>query len=168
MTVEEVAQGGITAPFFMPYNNQVIERHLMGTRSRIGIQLKNNSIVSVYCHWDGYPEFNGRILRDHYDTVEKVRDLIDGGNISALHTNAGWNNETLPEVGPLYYTSRGESIEDNAPRYDDDIFDFLKKENNEEYAYIFSVNNKWVCTKMNQWEDDKQPEKVEIPEGAVA
>jgi hypothetical protein len=140
----------------------------MGTRSRIGIQLKNNSIVSVYCHWDGYPEFNGRILRDHYDTVEKVRDLIDGGNISALHTNAGWSNETLPEVGPLYYTSRGESIEDNAPRYDDDIFDFLKKENNEEYAYIFSVNNKWVCTKMNQWEDDKQPEKVEIPEGAVA
>lgn len=140
----------------------------MGTRSRIGIQLKNNSIVSVYCHWDGYPEFNGRILRDHYDTVEKVRDLIDGGNISALHTNAGWNNETLPEVGPLYYTSRGESIEDNAPRYDDDIFDFLKKENNEEYAYIFSVNNKWVCTKMNQWEDDKQPKKVEIPEGAVA
>ena len=97
-----------------------------------------------------------------------MRDLIDGGNISALHTNAGWNNETLPEVGPLYYTSRGESIEDNAPRYDDDIFDFLKKENNEEYAYIFSVNNKWVCTKMNQWEDDKQPEKVEIPEGAVA
>ena len=139
----------------------------MGTRSRIGIQLKNNSIVSVYCHWDGYPEFNGRILRDHYDTVEKVRDLIDGGNISALHTNAGWNNETLPEVGPLYYTSRGESIEDNAPRYDDDIFDFLKKENNEEYAYIFSVNNKWVCTKMNQWEDDKQPEKVEIPAGPV-
>ena len=140
----------------------------MATRARIGIQLKNNSIVSVYCHWDGYPEFNGRILRDHYDTVEKVRDLIDGGNISALHTNAGWSNETLPEVGPLYYTSRGESIEDNAPRYDDDIFDFLKKENNEEYAYIFSVNNKWVCTKMNQWEDDKQPEKVEIPEGAVA
>ena len=139
----------------------------MGTRSRIGIQLKNNSIVSVYCHWDGYPEFNGRILRDHYDTVEKVRDLIDGGNISALHTNAGWSNETLPEVGPLYYTSRGESIEDNAPRYDDDIFDFLKKENNEEYAYIFSVNNKWVCTKMNQWEDDKQPEKVEIPAGTV-
>jgi len=139
----------------------------MATRARIGIQLKNNSIVSVYCHWDGYPEFNGRILRDHYDTVEKVRDLIDGGNISALHTNAGWSNETLPEVGPLYYTSRGESIEDNAPRYDD-IFDFLKKENNEEYAYIFSVNNKWVCTKMNQWEDDKQPEKVEIPAGPVA
>jgi hypothetical protein len=145
-----------------------VQTKAMGTRSRIGIQHEGNSITSVYCHWDGYPEFNGRILRDHYDTVEKVRELIDGGNISALHTNAGWNNETLPEVGPLYYTSRGESIEDNAPRFDDDIFDFLKKENNEEYAYIFSVNHKWVCMKMNQWEDDKQPEKVEIPAGPVA
>ncbi len=44
---------------------------------------------------------------------------------------------------------------------------FLKKENNEEYAYIWTVNNKWVCRKMNQFDDDKQPEKVEIPEGSI-
>ena len=30
----------------------------MATRSRIGIQLADQSILSVYCHWDGYPEFN--------------------------------------------------------------------------------------------------------------
>ena len=139
----------------------------MATRSRIGIQLKDNSVLSVYCHSDGYPAFNGRVLREHYTTVEKVRNLIDGGNISCLHTNAGWNNETLPEVGPLYYTSRGESLESNAPRYDESIFDFLEKENNEEYAYIWTVNNKWVCRKMNQFDDDKQPEKVEIPAGSI-
>ncbi len=139
----------------------------MGTRSRIGIQLKGDSIISVYCHWDGYPSFNGRVLREHYTTVEPVRDLIDGGNISSLHTNVGWNNETLPGTGPQYYTSRGESIKENEPRIDDDIFEFLKKENNEEYAYIWSVNNKWVCTKMNQFDDDKQPEKVQIPEGSI-
>ena len=140
---------------------------IMGTRSRIGIQLKDDSILSVYCHWDGYPSYNGRVLREFYNTPEKVADLINGGNISALHTNAGWNNETLPEVGPLYYTSRGESLESNAPRYDESIFDFLEKENNEEYAYIWTVNNKWVCRKMNQFDDDKQPEKVEIPAGTV-
>jgi len=138
----------------------------MGTRSRIGIQ-QGNSITSVYCHWDGYPEFNGRILRDHYDTTEKVKDLIDGGNISALHTNVGWNQETLSETGPLYYTSRGETIEMNAPRFDEDLFDFLEKENNEEYAYVWTINNRWVCYKMNQWENDKNPEKVEIPAGTV-
>ena len=39
----------------------------MGTRSRIGIQLQDESIVSVYCHYDGYPAFNGKVLRDNYD-----------------------------------------------------------------------------------------------------
>jgi hypothetical protein len=78
----------------------------MGTRSRIGIQLQDESIVSVYCHYDGYPAFNGRVLRDNYDTVEKVKELIDGGNMSCTWTNAGWQNETLPESGALYYTMR--------------------------------------------------------------
>ena len=45
---------------------------IMGTRSRIGIQLKDDSILSVYCHWDGYPSFNGRVLREFYNTPEKV------------------------------------------------------------------------------------------------
>ena len=141
---------------------------IMGTRSRIGIQFSDDSVLSVYCHWDGYPSFNGKVLREFYDTKEKASELIDGGDISSLHTNVGWNNETLPKTGPQYYTSRGESIKENAPRYDESIFDFLEKENNEEYAYIWTVNNKWVCRKMNQFDDDKQPEKVEIPEGTVA
>ena len=137
----------------------------MGTRSRIGIAFEDNSVLSVYCHYDGYPEFNGRVLREHYNTAEKVRELIDGGDMSCTWTNAGWNNETLPEMGPLHYTMRGESLEENAPRYDESIFDFLNKENNEEYAYIWTVNNEWKCAKMNQFEDDKQPEMVEIPAG---
>ena len=140
---------------------------IMGTRSRIGIQLKDDSILSVYCHYDGYPSFNGKVLRDFYNTKEKASELINGGDMSCTWTNAGWNNETLPECGPLHYTSRGESLESNAPRYDESIFDFLEKENNEEYAYIWTVNNKWVCMKMNQFEDDKQPEKVEIPAGSI-
>jgi len=136
----------------------------MGTRSRIGIELSDSSIMSVYCHWDGYPSFNGRVLRDHYTTVEKVRELIDGGNISALHTNAGWQNETLPEVGPLYYTSRGESIEQNEPRLDKDMEEFFS--DNEEYSYIFR-NGNWFAYDMHQWEDMVAPEPVEIPAGAV-
>ena len=140
----------------------------MATRSRIGIQLKDNSVLSVYCHYDGYPEFNGRVLRDHYNTIDKVRKLIDGGDMSCTWTNAGWNNETLPEMGPLHYTSRGESLENNAPRYDEDIFDFLEKENNEEYAYVWTVNNEWKCLNMHSFDDSKSPEAVEIPSGARA
>jgi len=139
----------------------------MGTRSRIGIQLSDDSILSVYCHWDGYPEFNGKVLRQFYDTKEKVSQLIDGGNISALHTNAGWNNETLPQTGPLYYTERGESIESNAPELSKDHGEYLKLSANadEEYSYLFA-DNEWICYNTRSW-DDAYMEKVEIPAGNI-
>ena len=107
----------------------------MATRSRIGIQLKDNSVLSVYHHWDGYPEWLGRILNTHYNSRELASELIDGGDMSAA-----WGDENQGEYAPEYYSERGE---DCPPRFDDDIFDFLKKENNEEYAYIWTVNNEW-------------------------
>ena len=139
----------------------------MGTRSRIGIQLKDDSILSVYCHYDGYPAFNGRVLREFYNTPEKVADLINGGNISALHTNAGWKNETLPEVGPLYFTSRGESLEENEPELSKDHGEYLKMSADswEEYSYLF-VDGEWLCYNTCMM-DEAYMESVEIPAGSI-
>ena len=136
----------------------------MGTRSRIGIQLSDDSILSVYCHYDGYPSFNGKVLREFYDTKEKASELINGGDMSCTWTNAGWTNETLPESGPLHYTSRGESIDMNAPRLDKDMEEFFT--DNEEYSYVFT-NAGWVCYNMHQFEDKEAPELVEIPAGSI-
>ena len=111
----------------------------MATRSRIGIQLPDGSILSVYCHWDGYPEFNGVKLVENFNSYEKASELIDGGDVSCLWTNAGWNNETLPVTGPLYYSSRGDVTE---PRLDETLDEYLS--NGEEYAYLFA-NGEWVC-----------------------
>jgi hypothetical protein len=130
----------------------------MATRSRIGIQLKDDSILSVYCHWDGYPQFNGAKLVEHFNSYDKASELIDGGDISALWTNVGWNNETLDEVGPLYYSSRGEDL---APRLDSDLCEYLLPDGAEEYHYLFT-NGEWVCYNMNCYEQ-KLPEVVEIP-----
>ena len=44
----------------------------MATRARIGIELKNGSILSVYHHWNGYESWLGRILKTHYNTRQKV------------------------------------------------------------------------------------------------
>ena len=60
----------------------------MATRSRIGLQLENGTIESVYCHWDGYPEHNGRILQDHYDQAKLVA-LLAQGDISSLAPEIG-------------------------------------------------------------------------------
>ena len=122
----------------------------MATRSRIGIKLKDESVLSVYCHWDGYPEFNGKKLQEHFNSYEKAAELIDGGDISALWTNAGWNNEPLPEVGPHYYSSRGE---DRPPHLDGSTESYITSVNDSwaEYAYLFT-DGEWKCytTKGNE------------------
>ena len=143
----------------------------MATRSRIGIQLKDNSVLSVYHHWDGYPEWLGRILTTHYNSRDKVAELIDGGDMSTCWTNERWSGvneyggqmkEETSEYGPQYYSQRGE---DCPPRLDD-IFEFLDKKNNEEYAYIWTVNDEWKAFDMNSF-NDNDPEKVEIPSGVL-
>ena len=130
----------------------------MATRGRIGIELADESILSVYCHWDNYPEFNGVKLVKHFNSRDVVTELIDGGDISCLWTNAGWNNETLPETGPLYFSSRGENC---PPRLDANKYDYLAE--GEEYAYIYTLNDEWVCYNRYQFEDNRMPEVVAIP-----
>jgi hypothetical protein len=131
----------------------------MGTRSRIGLELSDGSILSIYSHWDGYPKFNGVKLVEHFNTKEKVQELVDLGDISALWTNLGFNQETLPEVGPLPYSARGE---DCPPRLDADLCEYLLPDSSEEYAYVFRAGQ-WVCYNMHQFDDSKLPEVVEIP-----
>ena len=137
----------------------------MATRSRIGIELRDGSILSAYHHWDGYPQWLGRILNTHYNSKQKVADLIDGGDMSSCWSEVSDKDRTDGNwYGPEYYSARGE---DCPPRYDAFLGEYLLPENSEEYAYVFR-NGKWVCYDMHQWEDDKLPEIVEIPTGALA
>ena len=135
----------------------------MGTRSRIGIQLKDNSVLSVYHHWDGYPEWLGRILTTHYNSRDKVAELIDGGDMSSCWSDKVWGKDRTDgqKYGPEYYSQRGE---DCPPRYDETREEFLSY--GEEFSYIFTSAG-WVCYDMNEF-NDKSPELTEIPSGALA
>jgi hypothetical protein len=131
----------------------------MATRGRIGLELSDGSILSIYSHWDNYPKFTGAKLVEHFNTKEKVQELVDLGDISCIWTNLGFNQETLPETGPLPYSARGE---DCPPRLDADLCEYLLPDNSEEYAYVFRAGQ-WVCYNMHQFDDTKLPEVVEIP-----
>jgi len=136
----------------------------MSTRSRIGIQLSDESILSVYHHWDGYPSGVGVELKEHYTTKESVSDLINGGNMSSCWTMERWDDEDNQEYGPMYYTQRGESIEETQPRHDTDLNEYLS--DGAEYAYLF-VNDEWVCYKMNTYASKLPTEIVEIPQAVT-
>ena len=87
----------------------------MSTRSIIGIINDDNSVNSVYCHFDGYPEHTGYFLKEFFDTTEKVNNLISNGDISSLVSNQNWNREKHPMINnkqvlkTLYYIDRPKS-----------------------------------------------------------
>lgn len=56
----------------------------MATRSVISRKTESGSYLGIYCHYDGYPSHNGRILLDHYSDEAKVIQLIDLGSLSVL------------------------------------------------------------------------------------
>lgn len=65
----------------------------MGTRSSIGIENADGSVTAIYCHWDGYPSYNGRMLKDHYTDEAKVRELVALGDISSLDAEIGTKHD---------------------------------------------------------------------------
>ena len=143
----------------------------MSTRSRIGIELADKSILSIYQHWDGYPSWTGRILNTHFTTKEQVAKLIDGGDCSSIWTKDRWTGKQLApyvteqkeseEYGPQYYSGRGE---DCPPRIDKNLKQFI--ENGEEYGYIFR-NGEWICYNTRSWDENFGKEET-IPQGALA
>ena len=97
----------------------------MATRSRIGLQLADDAILSVYHHWDGYPQWLGVVLNRKFNTREKVAELLDGGDISCIDSDTDWDRQSC-EHHVLYFNARGEKTE---PRLDLTFEDYI--ENNE-------------------------------------
>jgi len=69
----------------------------MGTRSRVGI-MHGTVCKSVYCHYDGYLDYTGRILLSKYDST-LANMLIARGDNSGV-------KETLEEMN--FYSDRDE------------------------------------------------------------
>lgn len=129
----------------------------MASRGRIGLELADGSVLSIYSHYDNYPEFNGAKLVEHFNSYDDAAELIDGGSISSLWTDQSWDMTTLPTSGPRYFTSRGEEY--NPPRLDSNLEEYLA--NGEEYAYIFK-DDEWVCYNTKSWSEEYL-QQVEIP-----
>ena len=129
----------------------------MATRSRIRLLLETGYVLSVYHHWDGYPEWLGVTLQRKFDTYDLIAELLDGGDVSCIDSTTDWDLKKV-ENHVQYYNERGEKTE---PRLDTSVEDYLA--NGEEYAYLFE-NNEWVCYDLHY----PKPQVVEIKEAANA
>ena len=103
----------------------------MGTRSTIAMEYADGTIGQVYCHWDGYLDHNGKILQNYFTDPFKVRELLDGGDMSSL-------SETV--AGCSFYSERGETC---PQRMYKDFAEFRKEAQGEEYNYILRRDGRW-------------------------
>ena len=83
----------------------------MSTNARIAIQLsdKPGYYVSVYHHWDGYPQWLGKTLGEQYNSRKLASELIDGGDMSSCWTDSIWGEQLSEgQYAPEYCSQRGE------------------------------------------------------------
>lgn len=129
----------------------------MGTRSRIGLVLDDGSIKSVYCHWDGYLEHNGRLLVEHYANRERIEELLALGDLSFLGPEIGGPQEFDKARDGwclAYGRDRGETgIEAIVDKTEGEFLDRAWKQWGE-FAYLFR-GGKWLFTteKRGKWSD---------------
>lgn len=119
----------------------------MGTRSRIAVANADGTFTSIYCHWDGYPEHNGRILHEHYGDEAKVQSLMALGNLSSLGPSLGekhdFDADGTEDVCTAYGRDRGEQATGAATSADLAALKSLTKECGGEFLYVF--DGTWKC-----------------------
>jgi hypothetical protein len=105
----------------------------MATRSRIAIETQDG-VISIYCHWDGHIETNGKILFENYDR-EKTEQLIALGNISSL-------DKTI-ENTDAYHRDQGDDLIQKLYLDVEDLFE-NGFNSGEEYVYCLTKDNIWL------------------------
>jgi hypothetical protein len=122
----------------------------MSTRSFICKSLPNNTVVGVYCHYDGYPSGVGATLSTHYTTTPRVDALLSLGSISQLHPRL------VPDLGDThtfdnpannvtiaYHRDRGEAMSSTTFPSLDVMVANVADQLGVEFVYIWD-GNEWV------------------------
>jgi hypothetical protein len=152
----------------------------MGTRSRIAV-MHGDVVKSVYCHWDGYLSWNGKLLQEHY-TSAKANQLVALGDLSSLKPEIG-------EAHPFGYHGTEISAEDYEKQFGDmctfygrdrgetgtewkvshSFAEFLEQVENccGEYYYIMK-DGVWYCGTLHEREQDLYKKLVPLAEALIS
>lgn len=122
----------------------------MSTRSNIGIKRTNGGIDVIYCHSDGYIEWNGLKLYRHYNDINKIEELIGLGDISSLHEKLApeeWQEHSFDNrqegITVAYHRDRGEDWERVQPQHYSTLEEYMEEVDSAiEYIYLYDEESK--------------------------
>ena len=133
----------------------------MGTRSAIGI--KHGDVVkAIYCHYDGYPEYMGRVLTLYYQDSIRVNRLISMGDMSsigaaigskhAFNDRSNYLDNGIAEQCTFYARDRGEeNVEFRTFQSEHDFLDNFNA--GEEFHYLFKDGAWYYSENGNEFEE---------------
>ncbi len=136
----------------------------MATRSHIAIEQEDGTFKAVYCHWDGHPSHNGKILLDHYTDRNTVLALLAEGDMSSLGESIGEKHDfdarlTKETEGWTTFYGRDRGETDVDAEVLEDYADLFESANGTvDYLYVFKPDNKWYffCLYEKDATDDLQ------------
>ena len=138
----------------------------MATRSTIAMKTEEGKFRTIYCHWDGYPSYNGAMLNENYTDPAKIKSLIDLGSISSLNEEVGEKhpfdkNYETPELDlfanwtTAYHRDRGEEWSRTAPMTFNDTEEMVEL-CGEEYAYVWNGDD-WLVHEVGNTDSKGYP-----------
>lgn len=113
----------------------------MSTNCYITVKVKDDLYKTVYCHWDGYPSYTGKMLLNYYNSKEKALAIIELGDLSFLDKSIECplgHSFDRPIKGYSVFYGRDGGETDVKPE-----IDFNCPKYKSEYHYVW--DGKWFC-----------------------
>jgi len=127
----------------------------MSTRSRIAIKLEDK-ILSIYCHFDGYPEGVGNTLKEHYQDPSKIQRLMNLGDLSILRPEIGEKQDFNDYASQnrewclAYGRDRGEKDTEANTWYTANALVANVKKSDQEFLYLYDDGWKYLDIHQDQ------------------
>lgn len=77
----------------------------MATRAGVAY-FENGLYRGIYVHNDGYPEWLGEVLRNHYNNIENIRKLVSYGDASYVTPVIGDKPNVSRDLKVCYFYHR--------------------------------------------------------------
>jgi len=139
----------------------------MATRAIIA-KLDNKGVKAIYNHSDGYLEYAGRILAEHYRDESKVDELIAQGDVSIIDENIGvkidfndYKTRYANKQCKFYMRDRGEKYK-HAEQLKDET-ELIEFSNNCDvdfiymfaygYWYVYDIHNGEAYNEINRFKE---------------
>jgi hypothetical protein len=117
----------------------------MATRSHIGVKNhKEGTVDYIYCHWDGYPEYVGKVLTEYYQDMDRVDALMKLGDLSFLGSEIGEKHEFGKSPNPKWCIAYGRDRNEPNSIVHSSTFEGLLGNDCVDYLYVFD-GEFWNC-----------------------